>query len=203
MCCIGSGQCYCLLLYMVKREPSVHFFFLCALAGTNPSINATFGANGSLNGWFWDPEPNCIRLGIKDQISPYPITYYFAIIRHDSLLMCVTLRVEGAELNATSAQLQRQGGLTWMRAHNCGIRLRSTGYSLKWFCMYKLWLVGVLGPIPCALLKFMERSNVYWLKHIKKRFRASLMLLCFICCYWYCCSLIEKSAQGTDGSNSE
>jgi hypothetical protein len=95
--------------------------------------------------------------------------------------MCLTLQVEGTELNATSAQLRRQGGLTWMWAHNCGTRLLSTGYNLKWFCMYKLWLVGVLGQSHVPFFKFIEQSNalIKAYQRKKEKSHASVMLLGF------------------------
>jgi hypothetical protein len=52
--------------YMVKRESSVHFFFPVALLELIPALMPLLGANRSSNQWFWDPEPNCIRLGFKD-----------------------------------------------------------------------------------------------------------------------------------------
>jgi hypothetical protein len=48
-------------------------------------------------------------LGSKIKTSPYPIAYYFVIIRHDSTLNVFNNAGEGSELNATSAQLRRQG----------------------------------------------------------------------------------------------
>ncbi|TVU01774.1 hypothetical protein EJB05_38093, partial [Eragrostis curvula] len=37
---------------------------------TNPTINATFGANGGSNEWFWDPEPNG---GICIAVKPFGV----------------------------------------------------------------------------------------------------------------------------------
>ena len=60
-------------------------------------------------------------------------------------------------------------GLTWMWPHNCGTRLLSTGYSLKWFYMYRLWLIGVLGQSYVPFFKFIEHSNALIKSLTKKK----------------------------------
>jgi hypothetical protein len=57
-----------------------------------PALVPLFGQIEAVINGFGIQSQIVFALGSKIKISLYPITYYFAIIRHDSMLTCLTLQ---------------------------------------------------------------------------------------------------------------
>jgi hypothetical protein len=71
----------------------VHFFSLVPLLELIPALMPLFlGQIEAVINGFGIQSQIVIALGSKIEISLYPIAYYFAIIRHDSMLTCLTLQ---------------------------------------------------------------------------------------------------------------